>query len=944
MFRYQELKLRALAGLAAFVARRPRLVLGAGALLTAASIVVTLAPVPLPFTGAVLGPLDFQSNRNDLISKRLEWNQRFIRWQEGFSGTSDLLVVADAGPADDGRDARAAAVRAMIDELGPALNAAPWIRRAVWGFDTLAVSPKAIRVADLDESKPSDEFRELLVDVKDAPLLLSSPVPEAFIAQVAARMQAEEESGTDAETIKDLRSFAGVLDAFTASVRNEGDEPTDIGRLILERERESGLWQYLVTDNNRMYFIRITPELDTSQINALAPAIASARSVMAKVLARHPKVDAGLTGIDVVEADETEAATRDGIVASLLAATLIMLLMLSAFQSVRMPLMLMAALLAGIAWTFGFTTLAVGHLQVISVVFVPILLGLGIAYGIYLALRYERIRHTYRDDMEGCVAAMRDTYRVMGPGVLTGCLTTAAAFMMTLTTDFTGVAEMGLISGVGVILCLISMVTVFPALLRFFKPWHRHIVPVGRRFVRYYDDRWFMPFVRHPALTLGTGAVLTALSVLAAAGLQFDYNLLKLQPAGMPSVDWERRIVDDAGESIWFGVSIVGDMEEARERAERFRRLSTVSVVRGVGLLMPDDEERKIELLQELRPAIEEAVARGRAAPEARSGLAPAIMLLQAAFKVQTLRGDIPAAIRPYVDEVGQALERLSRALRDLAPAAAPARLARLDGEFARWRDESRDKVLRALDPTPLGLEDLPAEVLDPYRGRDGTLALEIFPRLPDPSLSPVRDVLDPDFLPVFVAEMRGVDPLITGVSVQICESGTLIQNSYIVAGALGMLVVFLMLLADFQSLCDSLLALVPVIVGFAVTFGIMRLAGMQINAANIIVLPLMFGIGVDSGVQMLYRSRMDARGDPPGLTEGTGPGIILVNLLEIVGFGVLAIPYIPGLGIGVSHRGIQSLGFVLTCGMAMTLLACLAIMPAWLRIRRRAAARRGAD
>ncbi len=504
-------------------------------------------------------------------------------------------------PAGDPALARAA--KWLLDELGPALNAAPWIRRAVWGFDTLAVSPKAIRVADLDESKPSDEFRELLVDVKDAPLLLSSPVPEAFIAQVAARMQAEEESGTDAETIKDLRSFAGVLDAFTASVRNEGDEPTDIGRLILERERESGLWQYLVTDNNRMYFIRITPELDTSQINALAPAIASARSVMAKVLARHPKVDAGLTGIDVVEADETEAATRDGIVASLLAATLIMLLMLSAFQSVRMPLMLMAALLAGIAWTFGFTTLAVGHLQVISVVFVPILLGLGIAYGIYLALRYERIRHTYRDDMEGCVAAMRDTYRVMGPGVLTGCLTTAAAFMMTLTTDFTGVAEMGLISGVGVILCLISMVTVFPALLRFVKPWHRHIVPVGRRFVRYYDDRWFMPFVRHPALTLGTGAVLTALSVLAAAGLQFDYNLLKLQPAGMPSVDWERRIVDDAGESIWFGVSIVGDMEEARERAERFRRLSTVSVVRGVGLLMPDDEERKIELLQELRPA-----------------------------------------------------------------------------------------------------------------------------------------------------------------------------------------------------------------------------------------------------------------------------------------------------------------------------------------------------
>jgi len=199
-----------------------------------------------------------------------------------------------------------------------------------------------------------------------------------------------------------------------------------------------------------------------------------------------------------------------------------------------------------------------------------------------------------------------------------------------------------------------------------------------------------------------------------------------------------------------------------------------------------------------------------------------------------------------------------------------------------------------------------------------------------------VRDVLDPGFLPRFVGDMRAVDPVITGVSVQIYESGVLIRDSYILAGALGMLVVFLMLMADFQSVRDGLLALVPVIAGFAVTFGIMRVAGMQINAANIIVLPLMFGIGVDSGVQIIYRSRMDAQGEPPGLTEGTGPGVIMVNMMEIIGFGVLAIPYIPGLGLGMSHRGIQSLGFVLTCGMAMTLLACLTIMPAWLQLRRR--------
>ncbi len=940
MSMYDRIKNRALAGLAEFVARRPHVVLSVGVLLAAVSIGVTAFPVRIPFTGVVVGPLAFQSNRNDLIAKGIEWNKRFIRWQEGFPGTCDLVVVADAGPDDGGRGARAGAVKALIDDLGPALHEAPWVERAVWGFDTLAVSPKAIRLAALDERKPSDEFRDMLVDVEDAALLLSSPVPEAFIAQVVARMQDEPEQATDAQTIRDLRSFTGVLDAFTASVRSESETPTDIGRLILEREREGGLWQYLISDNSRMYFIRVTPALDKSQINALAPAIESVRRVLAEVRARHPGVAVGLTGIDVVEADETEAATRDGMMASILAAVLITLLMVSAFQSVRMPLMHTVSLLVAVAWTFGFTTLVVGHLQVISVVFVPLLLGLGIAYGVYLTSRYELIRHRHADDAEGYIAAMRDTYRIMGPGILTGCLTTAAAFMMTLTTDFTGVAEMGLISGVGVILCLISMFTVFPAMLRLIKPWHRHIVPVYERYVRYYDGRWFMPFVRRPVLTLAVGAGLTALSVVAVTDIQFDYNLLKLQPEGLPSVEWERRIVEDAGESIWFGVSIVRDMEEARARARRFRDLPTVSVVRGVGLLMPDDEMRKIELLQAVRPEIEEAIARGRTQPEMRAGVLPAIMMLQAAFKVQSRREDIPAVVRPHVDGVGRALERLSEALQRLPPEAAPARLARLDREFERWRRESRDKVMRALDPTPLGLDDLPSEVLDPYRGRDGTLALEIFPRLPDPAVSPVRDVLDPDFLPLFVRDMRAVDPLITGVSVQIYESGVLIRDSYIGAGVLGMLVVLLMLMLDFQSVRDGLLALVPVIAGFAVTFGIMRALGMHINAANIIVLPLMFGIGVDSGVQIIYRSRMDARGEPPGLTEGTGGGVILVNMTTMIGFGVLAIPYIPALGLGVSHRGIQSLGFVLTCGMAMTLCACLTIMPAWLQMRRRRAAR----
>ncbi|NJL30948.1 MAG: MMPL family transporter [Phycisphaerales bacterium] len=173
---------------------------------------------------------------------------------------------------------------------------------------------------------------------------------------------------------------------------------------------------------------------------------------------------------------------------------------------------------------------------------------------------------------------------------------------------------------------------------------------------------------------------------------------------------------------------------------------------------------------------------------------------------------------------------------------------------------------------------------------------------------------------------MRKTDAEVSGVVVQIYESGSLIQRSYIFAGMLALIAVLILVWLDFGNIKDALLSLLPVVVGFALTFGIMKLWGMMINPANIVVLPLMFGIGIDSGVHIIYRWRMDQTGRPPGLTQGTGKGIVIVNLATLLGFGGMML---------ARHRGMQSLGFVLTLGMAMTLLACLTVMPAWLSLRR---------
>jgi predicted RND superfamily exporter protein len=180
---------------------------------------------------------------------------------------------------------------------------------------------------------------------------------------------------------------------------------------------------------------------------------------------------------------------------------------------------------------------------------------------------------------------------------------------------------------------------------------------------------------------------------------------------------------------------------------------------------------------------------------------------------------------------------------------------------------------------------------------------------------------------------VRRVDPEVTGVIVQIYESGALIWRSYVKAGAYALVAVFVLVWIDFRRIPDAALCLVPVAAGFAVTFGIMWIVGVPVNHANIIVLPLMFGIGVDAGVHIIHRHRMDPSARPLGLTAGTGKGISMTSYTTIIGFAALMV---------ARHRGIQSLGFVMAVGIAMTMLACWIIMPAWLELRQEREEKRG--
>lgn len=899
---HEHLRHRLLGWWAGAICQRPWSVLVVALMVTAACV------------GVTVGGLAFRPDRNELISEDLDWNRRYIQYRSDFS-FDDLLIVVRVPEGDDGR----AQAERFVDDLASRLNAdSEHFNRVVYGFQA---TPRMIRMA------PWTQFEKSAADMRQAAALLGADNAAQFLAAVRTQWAGTSSDLSPEQAIAAITGMSRAVGAM-GRIMGGGDPAAATAPLLAEVEAP---WQYLTSPDARLLFIQIEPALATDELEPVRPAVEAARRIMAAALPDHPGIEAGLTGVPVIESDETDVAQQDATITSIIAVAVIAVILVIAFHSWLMPLLMVVSLLVGIAWTFGFLTLSIGYLQILSVVFTVILLGLGVDFGIHLISRFELVRQLHGGGLPGFRRSMSDTLQVVGPGIVTGAVTTAIAFGATLLTDFRGMAEMGLIAGVGILLCLIAMFTVLPALLRLTRTERDHVRPVHKRRINLYEHHWWQPFVDRPALPLTLVGLAVIGSLFALPNLRYDYNLSNLLPEGVESVKWFGIVEEDAelaqsegaaGQgSIWFGASVVRDgMDAARQRAHALEALPSVAGVGGVAWMFPLDQAKRDAALAGVRAALGDALtgpATGQ--PATRQALLNELRVLGAAVGLgRQMLGEGQAQVSQALGALAEGLSKISETLAGLDEAAATQRLGLLHEQFTRWQQQTRQMIAKATEPAALALEELPDALARQARGgADGKLLLvQVYPK---------HNMYEPHHLKQFVQELRTVDPNVTGTVIQIYESNQLIVRSYVLAGALALAAVFVLVLLDFQSITDALLCLLPVAVAFLLLLGVMAGAGVPINPANVIVLPLLFGMGVDSGVHMMHRYRQSPDEHPPGLAGGTGKGITLTSLTTMVGFATLML---------ARHRGIISLGFVLAMGMALTLLTCLAVMPALLELR----------
>jgi hypothetical protein len=840
-----------------------------------------LAIVSLVYTSANLG---YRTNRLDLVNPNNDYNRLWRDYANEFGDEDDAVVVVEGANRDK--------VVPVLQEISTLLAREDQLFHAVLhGVNLEKIRGKGLHYLSSEELLGVERF------LSEVSPIVDGNWSRLNLGHMTAGMCMRLEMAGRNPALPEVQAAGHELERLsdsllaTLSQRRQYQSPwPEMPQSFATLSELSA--EYLLTNEGQLGFVllRLAPGKDG--FARCSEATDALRSLIAQIGVRHPETKIGLTGLPIMENDEMRSSQAGMFWASVLSFVGVALLFVAGFGGIRHALLANLVLLLGMAWSFGYVTLSVGHLNILSVSFTATLIGIGIDYGIHYVARYLELRGASRDT-KGCL--LRTTAGV-GPAIMTGALTTAVAFFAAGFTSFTGVAELGLIAGGGILICCAAELLVLPATIALVdrSGWG------GRMPEPLAVHEWIEPLMRRPGRLLLSTCTLTVILGMGVGHLWYDHNLLNLQPVGLESVELERKLLAESNQSVWYAVSIADSREELLARKARLLQLKSVERTEEIVSLLPVDHEVK-------QPIIERIQKQLLALPE-RPPLIPVDRpedLGRVLAKAQDLviLGQQARAARNF--------EQVRDMLRRLPLSDCYALLSHFQQQMAGDL-LTRLYALRSMaNPEPPQLSDLPESLVHRFVGQHDRHLLKIYGR---------GNIWDMGALAKFVKDVRSVDPRVTGNPLQAYEASLEMKTSYENSALYATVIILALLWFDFRSIPYALLAALPLAVGVLQMFGIMGLLNIPLNPANMIALPLILGISVDEGVHIVHDFR-EHRGRYR-MAASTAVAVLVDALTTIVGYGALMI---------ASHQGLQSLGRVLTIGVSCCMFTSLIMLPALL-------------
>jgi uncharacterized protein len=685
----------------------------------------------------------------------------------------------------------------------------------------------------------------------------------------------------------------------------------DLDKLITEHEYPASF------NEGRTILVMATPGVrEKDSESPYSRTLAKIRENLAELKQKYPGVSFGLTGEPVLNDDEMQTAKRDTIQASIITLILITTLFAVSYRDRQRPAYAIVVLLMSVAWSFAFTMLTVGHLNIISQAFVPMAMGLGIDFGIQLLGRYEEELGRGRSVLQ----SLEETLGHTGVAVLTGGSTTAVAFFTMCFNDFIGLRELGIICGGSILCCLIGNIIVLPSVFAWrdksrspaeLQPRTGAAVDLG--FLgKNLNENW----VKHPYALIGVGCAISVLAALGINKIAFDYNLLHLQSRNLESVKVENQLFKEAGTSSIYASSTVNNLDEARARTEQFMKLPSVKEVQSIADVMPQNQQQKQAIIKRIVHSLQGLkldtdVTKQVDVNKARANTATLLQQAREGEKQARNYIGISKIARDAVDTFARLippLERAQSAMQGLTQEELGRRLNRY--QVTTFGSMQKNLTWLKSQQTDRGItdDDIPKELRDRFVGKSGKLLLQVYAK---------GDLWEHEPLGEFVNQLRTIDPDVTGTPTQNYAYIDLLRRSYMKAALWAFVAIVVLIAIHFRSPRYATLAILPLALACLWTVGLMGWTGIQFNPANIMTLPMVIGIGVAFGVYTADRLREDGR--MTLFSTSTGKAVILSTLTTTFGFASM---------LGSHYEGLFSLGLVMTIGVLMCLLTSIVFLP----------------
>ena len=802
----------------------------------------------------------------DMLSRDLPWRQLDIEYEKLFPQFMDnVLVVIEAETPDQASDS--------AKEIYTALSANPKFINDIY-YPSLLPYFRQSAFLFLEQDELQDMADKLATIQPFLGTLLTDKTIRGLFNMLDEAIQAKQ----DGEDI-DLKP---LLREINKAFENENYH-VSWQRLMSSKTKDKSIYRE---------FIMLQTLEDKEEFLPGEFALSHIRTIINSTkITQNPTIKVRLTGGTALSYEELKSVSDANIKAIIISFILVAFILSIGLGSIWLVTACLITLFTGLITTTAFAAATVGELNLISVAFAVLYIGLGIDFAIHLALRYREEYISSENINSALEQSIKHIYRS-----LTLCvISTAIGFYSFMPTDYVGVAELGWIAGSGMFISFLFTMTLLPAILSL-RPYNYRLKNPANSYQALMKIAE-LPYKYSKQILLFT-LLITAGLLSQINKISFDTNTLNLQAPENESVQTYRDLLNDSDTSPWKSVLLKKDKTTINAIKERIEKLDVVDKVVWLEELIPENQDEKLFIIDDMNLFMGVLSSSSTKNIDDESRLE----------SINNFRLNI----KHYTNtDIIEEIRMLDANLEKLVNSSnTKSNLIKIESQLLTSLDGRIDSLNDALGAKPVTHNDLPESVSQRWTSND-YYKLVIYPK---------ENLNDNAAMKRFVKQLQAQDNEVIGSPVISIEAGEAVLTAFKSAFTYAFIAITLLLFILIKIKFDAIIILISVLTGAIFTMGFMLLFNIPLNFANIIGLPLLLGIGVDSGIHIADRFRHEKINNI--FMTSSSRGVIVSSLTTICSIGNLAFS---------SHQGTASMGMLLAFGLTSMMISTMLILPAFL-------------